>query len=104
MVNLFVLGLVIYQVEHIHRSARLTEALDYDTVAPAHGIVGTREHIAEIRHYVEELRDQVAAAFASGRTLDEMKQSIDMAPYSDWASYERLRESNVEGMYRMLAD
>ncbi len=83
---------------------RLTEALDYETVAPAHGIVGTREHITEVRHYIEELRDQVAAAIAAGQTLDEMQRTVDMSTYSDWTSYDALRSRNIEGMYNMLID
>lgn len=82
---------------------RLTEALDYDTVTPAHGIVGTREHITEVRHYIEGLRDQVAAAIADGQSLDEMQRTIDMSVYSDWVSYDALRLRNIEGMYNMLA-
>ncbi len=83
---------------------RLTEALDYDTVAPAHGIVGTREHVTEMRHYIENLRDQVTAAITTGLTLDEIEQVVDMSAYSDWTRYDALRLSNIEGMYNMLTN
>ena len=57
----------------------------------------------EVRHYIEGLRDQVAAAIADGQSLDEMQRTIDMSVYSDWISYDALRLRNIEGMYNMLA-
>ncbi len=83
-------------------SIRLVEMLDFDVVAPGHGVVGDKSAIAAYRHYLEELRDSVVAGIASGRTVEELQASILMAPYSDWMNYENWRPLNVAGMYNQL--
>ena len=83
-------------------SIRLVEMLDFDVVAPGHGIVGDKSSIAAYRHYLEELRDAVVAGIAAGRTVEELQASILMAPYSDWMNYENWRPLNVAGMYNQL--
>jgi glyoxylase-like metal-dependent hydrolase (beta-lactamase superfamily II) len=81
---------------------RVVEALDVDVVAPSHGLLGTREDVAAHRHYIEELRDEVAAGIARGASLAELQDEIQMAAYQDWISYDNWRTLNIEGMYRML--
>ena len=83
-------------------SIRLVEMLDFDVVAPGHGIVCDKSSIAAYRHYLEELRDAVVAGIAAGRTVEELQASILMAPYSDWMNYENWRPLNVAGMYNQL--
>ena len=83
-------------------SIRLVEMLDFDVVAPGHGVVGDKSAIAAYRHYLEELRDSVVAGIAAGRTVEELQASILMAPYSDWMNYENWRPLNVAGMYNQL--
>jgi len=82
---------------------RMAEMLDYDIAAGAHGIVGDKSHVTAFRHYLEELRDQVAAGIAEGRSMEELQASILMEPYQGWQNYEVWRPLNVEGMYNMLA-
>ncbi len=81
---------------------RVVEALDVDIVAPSHGLLGTQEDVAAHRHYIEELRDEVAAGIARGASLTELQDEIQMAAYQDWISYNNWRTLNIEGMYRML--
>ena len=83
-------------------SIRLVEMLDFDVVAPGHGVVGDKSDIAAYRHYLEELRDAVVAGIAAGRTVEGLQASILMAPYSDWINYENWRPLNVAGMYNLL--
>ncbi len=85
-------------------SIRLVEMLDFDVVAPAHGVVGDKSSVAAYRHYLEELRDAVVAGIAAGRSVEELQASILMAPYSDWMNYENWRPLNVAGMYNQLTD
>ena len=49
-----------------------------------HGIVGDKSDITAVRHYLEELRDQVAAGIAAGRSLEQLQASILMEPYQSW--------------------
>ena len=81
---------------------RGVENLDVDIVAPSHGLLGTLEDVAAHRHYIEELRDEVAAGIARGASLAQLQSEILMAPYQDWISYDNWRTLNIEGMYRML--
>ncbi|MFL2546766.1 MAG: hypothetical protein ACJ0SL_05320 [Candidatus Rariloculaceae bacterium] len=81
---------------------RMVEVLDYDIVAPAHGVVGTRADVTDIRHYVEELRDQVASGIAAGLSVAEMQDTITMDRYRAWLRYENFHRRNIEGMNLML--
>jgi hypothetical protein len=58
--------------------------------------------IRETREFFELLRSEVAAGMAAGQTLEQLKESVRLAPYQDWANYERLRANNVEAAYRNL--
>ncbi len=82
---------------------RQIEQLDFDILAPGHGVMGTPVDIAEHRGYLEALRDGVQAGINSGKSLDEMKRSVTMDAYRDWGSYDSWREMNIEGMYRLLS-
>jgi len=81
---------------------RLAEALEYDVAAGGHGMVGTKADVTDVRLYLEELRDQVAAGIADGRSMEELQATILMEPYQSWINYEQWRPLNVEGMYNML--
>jgi glyoxylase-like metal-dependent hydrolase (beta-lactamase superfamily II) len=78
------------------------EALGANIVIPGHGDVGTTADVAEVRQYLEELRDQVAAGIEAGSSLEQLQGSITMDAYSDWGNYEQWLPLNVEGMYNML--
>ena len=91
-------------LDAVLNSIRLVEMLDFDVVAPAHGVVGGKADVASYRHYLEELRESVAAGIAAGRSVEELQASILMEPYSDWINYENWRPLNVAGMYDLLTD
>jgi hypothetical protein len=39
---------------------------------------------------------------AAGRSLQELKRTVMLEEYADWANYARLRERNVEAAYNNL--
>jgi glyoxylase-like metal-dependent hydrolase (beta-lactamase superfamily II) len=82
---------------------RFAEALDYDVAAGGHGVVGTKADVTAIRHYLEEMRDLVAAGMAAGDSLEDMQASILMGNYSDWINHDRWVTLNVQGMYNILS-
>jgi len=90
------------RLDALLNSIRMVELLDFDVAAPGHGVVGGKADVAAYRHYLEELRDAVAAGIAAGTSLEELQESILMAPYSSWLNYENWRPLNVQGMYNML--
>ena len=58
--------------------------------------------MAAHRHYLEELRDSVAAGIAAGQSIEEMQAGITMDAYQSWINYENWRPLNVLGMYSLL--
>jgi len=84
-------------------SYRTIEALDFDILAQGHGSVNfTKADVTEGREYFEYLRDQVLAAMRAGKSLDEMRKTILLDKYKDWAFYDRLRVMNIEAAYNNL--
>ena len=85
-------------------SYRAIEALDFDILAQGHGALNfTKADVTEGREYFEYLRDQVVAAMKAGKSLDEMRKTIMLEKYKDWAFYDRLRIMNIEAAYNNLS-
>ncbi len=85
------------------KSYRTVESLDFDILVPGHGPnLVDKAFIAEVRGFFEHLRAEVAAGMAAGQSLEQLKESVRLEPYKDWANYERLRTYNVEAAYRNL--
>ena len=78
------------------------EAMDFDTLAPGHGAMGTREDVAAHRRYFEELHAAVLAGVRAGKSVDALKAEVKLENYSTWGQYEKWRPMNVEGMYRYV--
>ena len=83
-------------------SLKAVERMDFDILAPGHGPLGKPEHVRLFRVYMEELRAEVLAMARAGKTLDEMKQSIQMKKYEGWAAYKDYLALNIEGMNRLV--
>lgn len=83
-------------------SYRVVEALDFDILAPAHGDFFTPQDVTDTREYFEYLVEEVSRGMSAGLGLEELKATIMLERYRDWAQYERLREKNVEAAYRNL--
>jgi glyoxylase-like metal-dependent hydrolase (beta-lactamase superfamily II) len=86
------------------KSYRAIEELDFDLIAGGHGsALFTNADIAEARHYFEDLVAAVSGGMALGQSLEELKRTIRLEKYKDWAFYGRLREDNIEAAYLNLA-
>ena len=81
---------------------RRVEALDFDILAPGHGLMGRKEDVRPNRLYLEELRAEVLRYLQEGKSLDEMKQLIKMEKYQSWGSYKEWLLLNIEGMFRHI--
>jgi glyoxylase-like metal-dependent hydrolase (beta-lactamase superfamily II) len=85
-------------------SYRTIEALDFDLLAQGHGQVNfTKRDVTEGREYFEYLRDQVQAGMKAGKSLDELRRTLMLEKYKDWAFYERLRVMNIDAAYNNLS-
>jgi glyoxylase-like metal-dependent hydrolase (beta-lactamase superfamily II) len=82
------------------RSFRAIEALDFEVLAGGHGSTLFRKaDVAEVRLYFEDLVAAVSAGMAQGKGLDELKRTVLLEKYKDWANYGRLREDNISATY-----
>jgi len=79
------------------------EELGPKQIAPGHGELGAKDLIATQRRYFVELRTAIHKAIAAGKTLDEIKQTIDLPFYKEWTGVEaKTRIENIEHVHREL--
>ncbi|MDZ4346995.1 MAG: MBL fold metallo-hydrolase [Candidatus Binatia bacterium] len=83
-------------------SLKKAETLDFDILAPGHGVVGRKEDVRALRAYLEELREQVLGHLRDGKSVDEIKQLVKLDKYSGWGNYRNYLSLNIEGMARHL--
>ena len=84
-------------------SLRKVESMDFDILAPGHGPLGRKAHVAMFREYLEELRSEVSRYVREGKSLEETKQLVKMSKYEKWGNYQQWLPLNVEGMYRYVS-
>ena len=85
------------------KSYRTIEGLDFDILAQGHGAVSfTKADVSEGRQYFEDLRDAVAQGMAQGKSLAELKKTLLLEKYKDWAYFDMLREVDIEAAYLNL--
>jgi len=81
---------------------KFVEGMDFDILVPGHGPVGTKQDLTDHREYFEKLYDAVLKGVRSGKSLEELKQSIRMEEYREWGQYEAWLPLNIEGTYRRI--
>ncbi len=86
-------------------SLRRVEALDFDTLVPGHGNLGTRDNARQMREYFLDLMAAIGAARARGLVdnSEEMVAAVraDLMPkYGRWASFGPFLPENIEGIIR----
>jgi glyoxylase-like metal-dependent hydrolase (beta-lactamase superfamily II) len=83
-------------------SYRTVEALDFDRVAPGHGLLFEKAAVTETREFFEDLVAAVSAGMARGASVEELRETIELPAYRHWEHYERLLPDNVEAAYDNL--
>jgi cyclase len=79
------------------------QELGVKKVAPGHGELSDAELLAKQQRYFLELRTELRKAIDSGRTLEQIKQEIDIPFYREWAGVDvKTRGENIEHVYREL--
>jgi glyoxylase-like metal-dependent hydrolase (beta-lactamase superfamily II) len=85
------------------KSYKTIEDLDIDGLLGGHGaVVFKKSDVTEARQFFEDLVAAVNAALSQGKSLEEMKRTILLEKYKEWAYYQRLREDNIEAAYKNL--
>ena len=83
-------------------SLRRVEQIDFDVLVPGHGPLGNRQSVTAFRNYLEDLRDQVTVLAREGKSVDEVKRTVNLDKYKGWAGFEQMSQLNIEGMYRLV--
>jgi len=79
------------------------QQLDVKMVCPGHGPLTTREVLKKQQRYFIELRQQVKAGIAAGKSVDDIVKSIDMPWHKEWTGIEaRERLENIRYVYDEL--
>ena len=60
---------------------RRVESMDFDILVPGHGPLGTKADVSEHRAYLEALYAAVLEGARAGKSLDELKESIQLETY-----------------------
>jgi glyoxylase-like metal-dependent hydrolase (beta-lactamase superfamily II) len=83
-------------------SVRFVETLDFDTIAPGHGEMGTKGDVTAFRQYVEELLAGVEEGIKAGRTVEQLQASNMLEKYKSWANYGMQRNANIAEVYALV--
>ncbi|MEQ1828158.1 MAG: MBL fold metallo-hydrolase, partial [Pirellula sp.] len=79
------------------------EELGVKKVAPGHGELSDASLLAQQKRYFVELRTAVRVAIEKGRTVDQVKQEIEVPFYQEWAGVDiKTRGENIEHVFREL--
>ena len=96
-----------YVEEWIESLARV-ERLDFDILAPGHGRLGTRDHVRQVREYMQDLYGEVLKQARAGMSLEDMQETIRLPKYEKWFGYQSDNPGlnwfpmNIAGMYRYI--
>jgi cyclase len=79
------------------------QQLDVNLICPGHGPVATKDLLEKQKRYFVELQQQVKRGIDANKTLEEIRESIDIPWYKEWTGVEaRSRLENVQHVYGEL--
>jgi glyoxylase-like metal-dependent hydrolase (beta-lactamase superfamily II) len=79
------------------------QELPVKQVAPGHGELAGAELLETQKRYFVELRSEVQKLIDAGRTLDQIKQELDLPWYQQWAGKDvKDNTENIETVYKEL--
>jgi len=77
-------------------------SLDFDVVAPGHGMIGTKADITACLKYLKDLATGVAAGIGSGKSIRDLQASLTMDDYKTWDRYDTNRTLHIAHVYSMM--
>ena len=79
------------------------QELDVETVAPGHGPLAGKQLLQTQKNWFVQLREQVGKGVADGKSLDQIKESIDIPWYEKWTSKKATDQiPNITQVYNEL--
>lgn len=79
--------------------------LNVNAVVPGHFELATKDDLRRFRNYLADLRDQVAAMFRSGASLEDIKQKLNLSKYQNFRQFPRYEATfadNAAAYYEQL--
>lgn len=83
-------------------SIKALEALDFDTVINSHWESGTKADLVAFRQYLEDLAGQVQAGIRAGKSVDDLKKTVNLEKYKGWVGYPDQAGAMIESAYISL--
>jgi len=83
-------------------ACNLIDDMEANLVVPGHGPITDKHGVAQVRHYLQFVRDQARARYDAGLTAFEAARDIELSEYSAWSDPERIAV-NVDSLYREFA-
>lgn len=93
-----------YDIQGMINSTRDVLALDFDTFVGGHADIGTKAEIVHYLGYLEALYELVVSGIQAGKTLPEIQQQAQLAPYAELPHYDAWLADNIEGVYERLME
>jgi cyclase len=76
---------------------------DVTTVVPGHGDLGSTATLRGQRAYLADMVQQVRAGIQSGKTADQLAESIDLSRHKPFGVNREANARSIRGMYRRLS-
>ena len=67
-----------------------TRKLDFDTIVPGHGPVGTKREFDEAKELMAHLHGEIRRGFDQGQSEDETAQGVDLGKFTSYLGQERI--------------
>ncbi len=67
-----------------------TRKLDFETIVPGHGPVGTKKEFDEARELMAHLHGEIRQGFDQGKSEDETAQQVDLGKFTSYLGQERI--------------
>ena len=80
-------------------ACNLIDDLEVDLVVPGHGPITDKHGVAQVRHYLQFVRDQARVRYDAGLDAFEAAKDIELCEFSAWSDPE-LIAVNVDSLYR----
>ncbi|WP_170326639.1 MBL fold metallo-hydrolase [Ruegeria arenilitoris] len=77
---------------------RVTNELDFDTVISGHMAMSSPEQLAEDLAFNEALFNAVWKGMQAGKSVEELKQTVELPEFSHWIMYEENLPAHIERM------
>src|SRR5262245_20709535 len=85
------------------RALERMQQLDIKLICPGHGPLVGKELLEKQKRYFVELREQVRKGIDAGKTLDDIRESIDIPWYKEWTGVAaKSRKENIEHVHAEL--